>query len=451
MESLSELLVVGLSHRSAPIEIRERMAVASGALPSVVVELRAACRAREAVLLSTCNRVELYLVGASGDGDLQERAKAALASRAGTSPGELEPHLRCHAGVDAMAHMLRVASSLESMVVGEPQILGQVKEAFDVATSVGAAGALLGACFPEAFHVAKRVRNETEIARNPVSVSSVAVDLARQVFGGFDGKTVLLIGAGEMADLAARALAAKGASVLVTNRTEARARELAAVIGGAAHPFEDLAGALQRADIVIASTGAPHPILTRALLGSVQRARRSRSLLLVDIAVPRDVEPAAAEVEGVFVADIDDLEKVVAQHQESRRGAAEHAERIIAEGLEHFVRARSGRSVGPLITALRNHVLEMCRAEVERTVQMLPALGEKERSLIRQMGERIANKVLHEPQMALKRDAAQRGSTLAGAVEQLFNLPPENPLPGEAETAEEFTRSSGGAGDLTQR
>ena len=244
--------------------------------------------------------------------------------RASVGAAELEPHLYVRSDSEAVHHLFRVASSLDSLVIGEPQILGQVKTTHDLALKSGTAGPILNLCFSRAFRVARRVRRETAIARNPVSVSSVAIDLARQVFGGFDGRRVLIVGAGKMSDLAARALQGQGAALTVTNRTPGRAQELAARMGGDVHAWEDLVGALAAADIVLASTGAREPVLTRALVAKAQKLRRGRPLFLIDIAVPRDVEPSCGELQGIYLADIDDLQKVAEQppRRPARRGRA---------------------------------------------------------------------------------------------------------------------------------
>jgi glutamyl-tRNA reductase len=270
--------------------------------------------------------------------------------------------------------------------------------------------------------VARRVRRETAIARNPVSVSSVAIELARQVFGGFDGRRVLIVGAGKMSDLAARALQGQGATLTVTNRTAARADELAARMGCGVHPFEDLVGALVKADIVIASTGAREPVLTRALVGKAQRARRGRPLFLIDIAVPRDVEPSCAELEGVYLADIDDLQKVAATHRDGRRSEADQAESIVEQELTRFVESFRGRQIGPTVTALRARVLSLAKGEAEKLVAGMPHLAERDRRAILDFAENVAKKLLHTPQMALKKDTSGDGVPLVTAVQRLFDL-----------------------------
>ncbi len=420
-----DFLVMGLSHRTAPLGVRERLAVAPEQVAETVRALAGLSPVREAALLSTCNRVEVY--AASPDPDAAIAAiRQDLAERAGTTELELGPHLYVRVDVEAVHHLFRVAASLDSQVVGEPQILGQVKNAHDAAIGAGAAGPILGACFTGAFRIARRVRRETEIARNPVSLSSVAIEYAKKIFEGFEGRTVLLIGAGKMADLAARALRGQGAELLITNRTAARAQELAARIGGQVHHFEDLEGALVRADIVIASTGARQPVLTHALVARAQRKRRGRPLFLIDIAVPRDVEPGCADLSDVFVADIDDLQKQADEHRDERRGEADRAEIMVEQEVARFLEAYRGRRVGPTITALRTHVLAVARAEVERMLGAAgpSGAGERERKAMLDLADAIAKKLLHAPQVVLKKGGADPvdGAALVASVQRLFEL-----------------------------
>ena len=418
-----DFLVMGLSHRTAPLAVRERLAVAPEQVPTVIQQFGTLASVREVALLSTCNRVEVY--AATPDPDAAIAAlQMDFAARAGTTEAELAPHLYVRVDVEAVHHLFRVASSLDSLMVGEPQILGQVKQAHDTALAALAVGPVLGACFSGAFRVARRIRRETEIARSSVSISSVAIEYAKRIFDGFVGRTVLLIGAGKMADLAARALGGQGARIVVTNRTAARAEELAARVGGTTCPFETLEAALIQADIVIASTGARMPILTRELISSVRRKRRGRPLFLIDIAVPRDVEAGCGDIAGVFVADIDDLQKLANEHREGRRGEADRAEVMVEQEVARFLEAYRGRRVGPVITALRSHVLDVARGEAERVVRDLPGLGEREQQALLGLAESIAKKILHAPQVALKKGGADpiEGAAMIAAVQRLFEL-----------------------------
>jgi glutamyl-tRNA reductase len=421
MESLTDVIVLGVSHRTAPVAVREKLTVAEEQVEAALRQVVTLPGIREAALLCTCNRVEIYAVASDREAALRALGSD-LAVRASVAAAELEPHLYVRSDSEAVHHLFRVASSLDSLVVGEPQILGQVKTTHDLALKSGTAGPILNLCFSRAFRVARRVRRETAIARNPVSVSSVAIDLARQVFGGFEGRRVLIVGAGKMSDLAARALQGQGAALTVTNRTPGRAQELATRMGGDVHAWEDLVGALAAADIVLASTGAREPVLTRALVAKAQKLRRGRPLFLIDIAVPRDVEPSCGELQGIYLADIDDLQKVANSHRDGRRGEAEQAESIVEQELGRFIESFRGRQVGPTVVALRARVLTLAKTEAEKLVNGMPHLAERDRRAILSFAESVANKLLHAPQMALKKDTSGDGVPLVTAVQRLFDL-----------------------------
>ncbi|HVZ73055.1 MAG TPA: glutamyl-tRNA reductase [Polyangia bacterium] len=436
-----DVVVIGVSHRTAPVALREKLTVVPDQLDATLKELKTLPGVREVALLSTCNRIEIYAVASDADATLRAIG-ADLSRRASMLEAEIEPHIYTRVERDAVKHLFRVASSLDSLVVGEPQILGQVKETKELAERAGVFGNILAQCFERAFRVAKRVRNDTEIARNPVSVSSIAVEYARNVFADFRGRRVLVVGAGKMSDLAARALRAHGAVLTVTNRTRARADELAARVGGDVHAWEDLAGALAKADVVIASTGAQRPVLTRELLARVQKVRRGRLLCLIDIAVPRDVEPEAADLEGVYVANIDDLQQVAADGQKNRAAEATAGEAIIEEEIGRFLQDWGGRQLGPTVTAMRTHVLGVVHGEADKLLASLGHLAEKDRAAITAAFDAAGKKVLHQPQLALKRDPGEAVSLVA-AVQKLFGLqtaeaPPESdaapPAAGEGAT-----------------
>jgi glutamyl-tRNA reductase len=420
MERLIDVVVLGLSHQTAPLAVREKLAVQPDEIEPVLRQIAALPGVREAALLCTCNRVEVYAAAADGEAVLRALS-GDLAVRAALEEAQLEPHLYSRADTQAVHHLFRVASSLDSLVIGESQILGQVKTTHETAVRCGTAGPILNLCFSRSFRVAKRVRSETAIARNPTSISSVAIDLVRQVFGGFQGRHVLIVGAGEMADLAARALQGQGAQLTVTNRTAARAEELAARMGCGTHPFTDLVGALAQADIVLASTGAQKPVLTREMLAKVQRARRGRPLFLVDIAVPRDVEPSAAEIEGIYLADVDDLQNIATQHRDDRRVEADRAESIVEQELARFVESYRGRQVAPTITALRARILGLYKGEAEKMLAANPHLDERAQRAVLDMAESAAKKLLHPLQMGLKKDAGD-ALPLVTAVQRLFEL-----------------------------
>jgi glutamyl-tRNA reductase len=445
-----ELFVIGLSHRTAPVAVRERLAIVPGELEAFHKRMAALTGMREAVIISTCNRVEVY--GAFSDCDeAVSGVRALLAEQLGAggrgSPDEPEPsvllakHVYARLRREAVHHLFRVAASLDSLVIGEPQILGQIKEAYELAAKVGTAGPLLGSVFPRAFRVARKVRRDTGIAEQRVSVSSVAVDLARRVWGGFEGKRVLIVGAGKMADLAARVLAREGASLAVTNRTPARAQELAQRLSAKVEAWDDLPGAVVRSDIVISSTGAREPILRKRLLADLQRTRRHQPLVLIDIAVPRDIEPAVAELDGVYLFDIDDLQKVVADNLEDRRQEADRAEAMIDEEITRFLASDRGRAAGPTIAALRARVDGVARGELERVLATLPGADERTARALRALADGIVAKLLHAPSVALKKDASESGEgiNLVEAAHRLFGLPPLQPLSGEPRDPTEAT------------
>jgi glutamyl-tRNA reductase len=429
-----DLLVLGVSHRTAPVAVREQLAIVPEGFEAALGELAALPSVREATLLSTCNRVEVY--AAVTDADAAARALSeALARRAGVPALELAAHLYERREVDAVHHLFRVASSLDSLVVGEPQILGQVKQAHEAAVKQGTSGSTLNACFERAFRVARQVRRDTEIARNPVSVSSVAIEVAREVFGDFRGRRVLVVGAGKMSELAARTLRTHGATLTVTNRTRSRADDLAGRFGATARDWADLPAALGEADIVIASTGAQRPVLTTVMLKQVQRARKGRPLFMLDIAVPRDVEPEVGTLDGIYLFDIDDLQKVADKHRAGRQSEAADAEAMVKQELDRFLKAWRGRQLAPTITALRAHVLGLAQAEAARITAAMPSLGEREKRALADLADGIAKKLLHVPQMALRQDDGEDAVSLVTAVQRLFALEVATPAP--ADTGDE--------------
>jgi glutamyl-tRNA reductase len=428
-----ELFVIGLSHRTAPVAVRERLAIVPGELEATLKRVAGLAGMREVVILSTCNRVEIY--GAYSDCDegvagvralLSEQLAAGMRDAEEPEPAVLlGRHVYARLKREALHHLFRVSASLDSLVIGEPQILGQIKEAYELAARLGTAGPLLGSIFPRAFRVARKVRRDTGIAAQRVSISSVAVDLARNVWGGFEGRRLLIVGAGKMADLAARVLVREGATLAVTNRTAARAEELAQRLSASVEPWEDLAGAIVRADIVITSTGAREPILRHKMLADLQRKRRNRPLVLIDIAVPRNIEPAVSDLNDVFLYDIDDLQKVVAENLEDRRQEADRAEAMIEEELGRFIASDRGRAAGPTIAALRARVDGIARAELERVMGTLSGTDERTARALRALADGIAAKVLHAPCVAIKKDASDNdGVNLAEATHRLFGLSP---------------------------
>ena len=436
LRGVADLLVVGLSHHTAPVEVREKLAFPDGELEPAL--LRAASLARgvegaggEAMIISTCNRVELYLAAPAASHGGSVRADVARfldGERRFGGAQEIDRHLYDLAGEAAVRHLFRVAASLDSAVVGEPQILGQLKDAYELAVRAGTVGPVLGHVVPRAFSAAKRVRTETGIARSSASVASAAVELGRHIFGDLAGREVLVIGAGKMGELAARHLVAAGCErLLVVNRTEARGESLAARLrdeAGArteAHAWDALPQLLVRADVVLSSTGAAEPVLTREMIQRAMKARRGRWLCLLDIAVPRDIEPAAGQIENVYLYDVDALTQVVGDNLAERRREAEEADRIVAEELAKCRESVRALGVVPAIRALRDRFAQVAQAEARRALAKMPSLDEKQRREVQLLADGIVNKLLHAPLTALKRES--ESEALVAAVRTLFELP----------------------------
>jgi glutamyl-tRNA reductase len=417
------LFVTGLSHRTAPVEVREQLAVEEDKLREILRDVHATGTVGEAVILSTCNRVEVYGV-AEVPGEARAVALRQLCQYRGADPASLDACLYTHLEDDAVRHVFRVAASLDSMVVGEPQILGQVKDAFALAQACETVGPLLHSLFTQAFAVAKRVRTETEIGRHAVSVSFAAVELAKKIFDGLGGRAVLLVGAGEMGELAARHLVEQGAfPIYVVNRTWTRARELARSLSGTALPFTDLETALATVDIAITSTGSPEPLVGRETVARIMHGRRGRPLFFIDIAVPRDVEPAVGELEDVYCYDIDDLKQVVGANLRERAREAARAETLVEREVAKF-RARLGDlEVVPTIVSLRERLDSIRVHEVRKTLARLPEASPETREAIEALSAAIVNKILHAPISKLRESSrAGRGRSLMALVHELFGL-----------------------------
>ena len=417
------IVVVGLSHKTAPVELREKVAFAPTAMEQPLQALMALPGVVEGLIVSTCNRVELYASCRDcEDGIIQLRRF--LARQHGLPSEELEPHLYHFQGEEAVRHVFRVASSLDSMIIGESQILGQIKSAYGYATEYKTAGLILNRFLHKAFSVAKRVRTETDVASNAVSISFAAVELARKIFGSLQDKSVLLIGAGEMCELAARHFLSAGvASVMVANRTFERAVKLAKEFGGRAIPFDDFPDHLHQVDIVMTSTGAPTFILGPKQVEEVIHQRRNKPMFFIDIAVPRDIDPRVNNLSNVYLYDVDDLQGVVQANLKERQKEARKAEAIIDQEIVQFQRWLDGLEVVPTIVALR-HKLETVRlAELEKTLAGLRHLGEKERGAIEALTTAIVNKILHQPITTLKQaQNNSAGNHYIDAVRTLFNL-----------------------------
>lgn len=442
------ILVVGLSHRTAPVDVRERLTAGADALPVVLARLAARSELEEVLFLSTCNRVEVMAVAARGRVEPALRAiHEELARHGGVAhEGELAPYLYDRRGDEAVTHVFRVAASLESMVLGEPQILGQVKDAYEAAVAAGALKGTLRRCLHTAFAVAKRVRSETAIGVGTVSISSVAVDLARRIFGDLSKHAVLLLGAGEMAEAAARSLGKGARAVRICNRSFERAAALAGEMHASAAPWDQLEQELVQADVVVASTASRAPVVTREMVKRAMKARKGRTLFFVDIAVPRNVEPAVHGIDNVYVFNVDDLEQEVARGLKARHSEVEAAEKIVAEGVTEFLAWTRGLEVQPTVVAMRTKARAVLLAELERSLAgRLKHLPETDRAALTQMVESAVGKLLHAPTTKLKARAADGddAAELAAAVRFLFDL---QEIAAAGDKARDEGRT-GGAGD----
>ncbi len=407
------LTLVGLSHQGTPVAVRERAFVPLPQAGELAASL--AGGDGEAVCLSTCNRTELYLVGDDGEA----RALGALAQLSGLDAEQLRSVVYRLSDEAAALHLFRVAGGLDSLVPGEGEILGQVRAAFEA----GATGPVLDQLFRQALHAGKKVRAETAIAESPASVSSAGAALAQQVFGQLDGCRVLLVGAGHVAELSARSLASRGAKIAyVANRSPQRAAELATRFAGEGIEFERIAGVLGEVDVVVSSTGSAGRVLARADVEAALRARKGRPLFLIDLAVPRDLDPAIHELEGCYLYDIDDLESVVASSIAGRRREAARAESIVAEEADSFRDWQASREVVPAIASLRAWAEEIRSAELARARGRL-GLSESQEAVVESITARIVDKLLHPPTVRLKEAAAGAdGGGYAQAVRHLFDL-----------------------------
>jgi glutamyl-tRNA reductase len=433
---MGRIVIIGLNHRSAPVEIREKIAFAPEAMGCALRGLLEREAISEGVILSTCNRVEVCVLASEGYKGAA-LVQGFLASFHGLPPAEINGHLYRYDGNAAVRHLFRVASSLDSMVLGEPQILGQVKDAYGYAVEFRTIGPILDKFFTKAFSVAKRVRTETRVASSAVSVSYAAVELARKIFGDLRDKTVMLIGAGEMCELAARHLLSAGVKgILVTNRTFERAVKLADEFQGTPIRFDELAVHLKRADIVLSSTGAPHFILRKPEVEEVIRIRRNRPMFFIDMAVPRDIDPDANQVDNVYVYDIDDLNNVIETNMEERKKEAARAEEIVLGEVDSFARWLDAQQVTPTIVSLRRKFEEVKKAEVAKAVSMLGSDDPKARKVVESLAASMLNKILHAPIAAMKKEADGRSPmNIVATVREIFNLPdPAEPgEPGDGE------------------
>ncbi len=418
------IVLVGLNHKSAPVEVRERLAFSDDACTESLHALVDGEQIREALIVSTCNRVEVVATTGNVDGQTGATRISNFLSAARNVPADFfHEHLYTHAEDEAVRHVFRVASSLDSMVVGEPQVLGQVRRAYSVAVAAGTAGRIIHRLMHHALHVAKRVRSETGIADSAVSISYTAVELGRKVFGSLKGTTVLLVGAGEMAELAAQHLAAAGAQrILVTNRTHETAVRLAATFGGEAVDFDALSTHLAQADIVICSTAAQDYVVTPQMARAALEARRNRPAFFIDISVPRNVDPAVAAIGNLFVFDVDDLEAVIASNIRERESEAVRAELIVESEVMQFQQALRALDIGPTVGALRQKLQEIAQLEYQRQRHKLGPLTPAQEQAVESLLLAAVNKIAHPVINRMRRSYETGSDANMQAWREIFAL-----------------------------
>jgi glutamyl-tRNA reductase len=418
------IVVVGLSHKSAPIEVREKLYFPEETIPAALGKLMSYEGIRESLIISTCNRVEIYAsVQDSAQG--VDRIKQFISDYHGISRDALEGSLYVYPDAQGVRHTFRVASSLDSLVLGEAQILGQLKDAFDIALKAKTTSTILNKLIKKSISVAKRVRTETRLAEGAVSISSAAVELAKKIFGDLTGKTVMLLGAGEMAELAAQHLLSNGVkNIMVANRTFERAEELAKEFKGDAIRFEHFPDALVMVDILICATGAQNYVVKRDMVAKVIKDRRHKPIFMIDISNPRNIEPEVDKIDNVYLYDIDDLQSKVDVNTGGRAKEAETAEELVVQEVETYLQWERGLDAVPTIVDLREKVEDFRRHEVEKTLASLSGITEDQKRAVDIMSQAIVNKLLHAPLVVLKQAAAAPGAednTIAVA-RRLFNL-----------------------------
>jgi glutamyl-tRNA reductase len=432
MLDMSELLALGVSHKTAPLDLRERLSLTEGSAVGALGELTAAEGIHEAAAISTCNRTELYLV-VSDTVQAESTALGVLTRQAEIRPTELLGHLYSLRSSEAARHLFQVTAGLDSMILGEAEIQGQVKRAYELAMVEGATGLILNRLFHGALSAGGRAREETGISEKGVSIPSVAVELARRTLGDLSDRRVLVVGAGETAELVAKALVTRGvATVFVANRHYDRAIGLAQRFGGDAVRFEELPEQLQSADIVVSATNSPHHIVERDGLEHVMAQRSERPLLAIDLAVPRDIEPACREIAGVTVHDIDDVQQIVERNESGREAEAQQAERIVDTELDRFEHWLGLQEVVPTISALREHGDEVVRRVLAENEGRWESLSDADRERLEKMAGAIASRLLHDPTLRIRRSACSGESyVLVSALRELFGLDAEIELEGE--------------------
>ena len=424
------IITVGLSHKTAPVELRELLAVPDSRIGEALKRLMNYSGVKEGMLLQTCNRVEVYAVVDQVESGFSAVQEFLVDSHLSLSAEQLLPHLYWHSGARTISHLFRVTSSLDSMVVGEPQILGQVKNAFRFALTHNASGVILNKIVKKAISVAKRVRSETRIAENAVSVSYAAVELAKKVFGNLSTRTVMLVGAGEMAKLAAQHLINHGVrQVLLTTRDSFRARAVANRFEGSPVPFEEFRNEMAKADIVICSTGASHYLISADDVQRAVRERMNRPIFLIDVSVPRNIDPVVRNVDNAFLFDIDDLEMHVEQNREERRAESVKAEAIAKEEVVTIQKWLQGLVVTPTIVALRKRAEEIKQAELARIMNRLTALSDQDREAVELLASSIVKKLIHGSLVTLKSTAqSSNGPIYIDAARRFYDLEPDGEL-----------------------
>lgn len=420
---IPDILLLGLNHKTAPVELRECIAFSTDDTNDALETLKTTSDISEVLLFSTCNRVEVLLV-TKNKTDAVEAVKRFLSEFKKVPVYDFENNLYIHTGDDAVRHVYRVASSLDSMMVGEPQILGQIKEAYHIAALKKTPGVILNRLLPRAFLVAKRVRTETGIGDHAVSISYAAIELGRKIFDTLENKKVLLIGAGEMAELAVEHLQRNNAGdIFVANRTFERGVALAGQFNGNAIRFEEIPNYLQQVDVIISSTGAPDYVITRNQVKGIMNSRRNRPIFFIDIAVPRDIDPQINRLSNAYVYDIDDLKGIVEENLAERNKEAMKGERIVDEAVISFRHWYESLAITPTIVALRQKVDTIAKAEVNKTLKSLDHLSENDSKAIDRMANAIVNKILHDPTLFLKNNGYQGDKSVSlDITRRLFNL-----------------------------
>jgi len=418
------IIVLGLNHRTAPVELRELLAIPDSRMGEALARVMAYPGIKEAMYLGTCNRVEVYAVVEKSDRGFRKLEDFLVATHFSLSSEDLLPHLYRYSDDEAIAHLFRVSASLDSMVVGEPQILGQVKEAYDLALTHRSSGVILNKIVKKAISVGKSVRTNTRIGEYAVSVSYAAVELAKKVFSNLQQRVVLLVGAGEMGKLAAQHLVNHGVKdVFITNRNYHRAQGLAERFHGQAVPYEQLHSTLPKADIVICATGAPHFVISKEDIEGAVHQRMNRPIFLIDITVPRNIDPAVKDVDNAFVFDIDDLKAHVGHNQDERLKEAKTAEKMVKEEVASMVAWVRGLEATPTIVALRKKAEDIKHVELEKAFHRLGEVSEKDRIAIEGLASAIVNKLLHGPLVTLKTEAqSQNGFAFIEAARRFFEL-----------------------------